>query len=848
MRSPTDLTVTPDLETIRAKRLQFFSQNQSIQDVAMAPKSAAPTSVGLSKDAVSLCNGPVSLEPLQGEAELDPLLLQNSGVPEHQKLRHVLSWAQNFIRTGPTGPPATGQSQGPPINTDHVTHTECSHVTLADSRDIPTRQILPSPQIYLSQSGPVSQPSPLPRPLTEPYFEPQIDPLFQAFPNSHSVSLPGLHSQHGMSVYETYLMCVARLSCRQMQDQEETLTNTPSVCTTPEPTANTPAHHSTTELAAKAAHGLVATELTKNFYGDDTTTEITANMTVENETVMVNPNSPANHTTAELAANTSADHSITETTPDTSDDRLIAELLVPNREEDMDKVQTRCHSGSDEEKRQSNDERKPAGSRPRQAISSGTSRRRRFWEKSSILWSSFPEGTLLPRMKRSNWPAATSCSVADSSPQDSSSGPDFCPLHDSICSETLQHHVPGGTVRSCWFSLPDELWMDILKLMSHRDLCRVAQTCQRLCRLANDRTLWQVVIIENSRNLNADWLSSIGRRGPRSLALYRCTDERVTPRGLEKLFAGSGRSLRELRIGGCSGPGLHGDKLLLPCSRYCTHLTNVDVSWTGATDISISALATATSSLETLVVNGCNITDRVFKIIVRRHGGSLCRLEVFGCRGLSAPCVSAVATGCPNLRVLNLGKLPKMTEACLTFITSHLKHLTSLDLTGLAVVQDQTVHQVSCQCPELQNLTLRCCPAITDRSLIEIGTYSTSIRYLDVSGCSAVTDLGIQAISMACRHLQYLDLSSTKTSSKGVRHLASYGSRHLHTLKISFCYICQDTLRKLCRYHKGLRLLHLYGACDFHNVLELRLLNPNLEAKCDLTCVTPPGQLCLSHT
>ncbi|KAJ8413927.1 hypothetical protein AAFF_G00065250 [Aldrovandia affinis] len=316
----------------------------------------------------------------------------------------------------------------------------------------------------------------------------------------------------------------------------------------------------------------------------------------------------------------------------------------------------------------------------------------------------------------------------------------------------------------------------------------------------------------------------------------------VTPQGLEELFAQSNGSLRELRIMSCSGSGLHGDRLLLPCSRHCPHLTDVDVSWTGATDTGITALASATASLESVLVNGCCITDRAFKVLIRRHGGSLCRLEVFGCRSLSAACLSVMATSCPNLKVLNMGKLPKVTEACLTHITAHLKRLTSLNLTGLHVVRDRIVHLIVRRCPELRCLTLRCCPHITDRSLTEISTYSATIRYLDVSGCSAVTDLGIQAIAMACHHLQYLDLSSTKTSNKGVCLLASYCSRHLHTVKLSFCYICQDSLLKLCRYCKGLRLLHLYGACDFHNARELRLVNPGLEAKCDLACKTRPGQ------
>ncbi|XP_035236352.1 uncharacterized protein LOC118207127 [Anguilla anguilla] len=616
------------------------------------------------------------------------------------------------------------------------------------------------------------------------------------------------------------------------QTTAELHANTPADHTIAELPANTPLDHTTAELHANTPAVYSTMDLPADTPADHTTTEL--------------PTYSPDHTTTDLPADTSADHTTTKRPANTPADCTTTERPGPAPAEAPEREahsggQDGCRRGSDEGKKRTVEGKKPAGSAPRRAISAGSSRRRRFWEKSSMLWSSYPEWTLLPSMKPSNRPAATSSSVADCPPRDSALSPDPSPLKDSV--RPPHHHgQPGGTVFEQWLSLPDELWMGILKLMSHGDLCHVAQTCHRLCRLANDRTLWQVVRIENSTCLNADWLSSIGRRGPGSLTLYRCTDKEVTPRGLEELFAQSGGSLRELRIVSCSGPGLHGDKLLLPCSRHCARLTDVDVSWTGATDTGVAALASATSSLESVVINGCNITDRVFKIIAKRHGGSLHRLEVFGCRGLSAPALRVMATDCPDLKALNLGKLPKITEACLTSITGRLRRLTSLDLTGLAVVRDHTVHLIARQCPELQDLTLRSCPSVTDRSLIEISTYSASIRYLDVSGCSAVTDLGIQAISMACQCLQYLDLSSTKTSNKGVRLLASYGSRQLHTVKLSFCYICQDSLRKLCRYHRGLRLLHLYGACDFHNVQELRRISPSLEAKCDLTCATPPGR------
>ncbi|KAI1900115.1 hypothetical protein AGOR_G00046700 [Albula goreensis] len=728
---PTDTPRTPHLDILRAKRLQFFSGTQSSHDVpSHAPSTSNPSEApreGVSTPQAGLCdlpvsqsNGPVSqndgpvsqsnrpasLDLLQDEAGLDLLLLQDTAVPEHRKLRHVLAWAQNYIRTDPViGPrePWSREDHRTALKSDHVTSAKTAHVS----------PIYGDHETHTKGNR-----------VTRTTIE-------------ESTRQPRLLPQPGLSVYETYLMCAARLSGGESEGHTE---------------PQLPGRQEAGGLRQQQHH----------------------------TSAPVSPGESAEQ--AEESRHDSGDS----TTSDLSADCVTKEIHVA------------------------------ALSRPTRISSSGSSRRRRFWEKSSLLWSSYPEGALLPRLRSSR-------------KRRPPSGPR--PLRASP-----ELHAGRGRCPDSVAVLPDELWMAILKLLPPGDLSCVAQTCHRLCGLANDRTLWEVVKIENSTCLNADWLSSIGRRGPRSLTLYRCTDAHVTQWGLEQLFAQSKGSLRELRITRCSGPGLHGDRLLLPCSLHCPRLTDVDVSWTGATDAGISALASATTSLRGVVLNGCCITDTAIKILIRKHGASLCRLEVFGCRNLSAACLSAMATSCPNLKVLNMGKLPRVTEACLTHISTRLKQLTSLNLTGLPEVRDRSVHLIARRCPELQSLTLRCCPNVTDRSLTEIGTYSATIRYLDVSGCSAVTDLGVQAIAMACRYLQYLDLSSTKISNKGVRLLASHCSTHLHTLKLSFCYICQDSLRKLCQRCKGLRLLHLYGACDFHSSQELRDINQYLETKCDLTC------------
>ncbi|XP_066567192.1 uncharacterized protein LOC136754885 isoform X2 [Amia ocellicauda] len=470
---------------------------------------------------------------------------------------------------------------------------------------------------------------------------------------------------------------------------------------------------------------------------------------------------------------------------------------------------------------------------------------KRYWKKSSIAWSSYGPGELKPRSNLTNRPlSAGRCrtSGTETPPQKTTTQAGAVQRNfvtNVFPNPRKQKLVTGDDDHISWLSLPDELWILILSMISHKDLSKVAQTCRRFHRLADDKTLWQVVQIENSVSLNDNWLSSIGRHCPQSLTLYRCQGEAITDGGLDDLFSQCKDSLKELNITSCSGPKLNGNSVLVHCSRHCINLKSADISWTGATDTGIKSLVNACPSLQSLAVNGCQMTDDALNALVKGHGKSLNRLEMFGCHALSAKCMRSLADECPNLKVLNIGQIPKITDICLAHMIPRFKHLTWLNVTGLNVVRDRTVHYIARHCPKMDSLILSSCPLVTDVSLVEISTYLPTIRYLDVSGCRKVTDTGVQAIALTCHHLQYLDLSSTGAAKRGVCLLANYCSRSLECLKLSFCKaLSEDSVKKLCRNCKRLKLLHLYGCHSIRNVKDIREINHKVEVHHDLSLST----------
>ncbi|XP_028604653.2 uncharacterized protein LOC114606489 isoform X3 [Podarcis muralis] len=468
---------------------------------------------------------------------------------------------------------------------------------------------------------------------------------------------------------------------------------------------------------------------------------------------------------------------------------------------------------------------------------------KRCSERSSTVCSSFTQRELKPRSQHTQRPAQTSERTRKGSYKSQSrpsSGTELRQEHETAVKEydeiNTEWHSDSKLLP--WLLLPDELWLCIFSLLTHKDITRVSQVCQRFYRLAGDESFWKEIHLTNCHCLNDEWLISLGSRHPQCFTLDHCHDEaqRITDAGLKQFFQHCGESLKELNIKSCSGPGFRGDKVLLRASTFCHNLTTVDISWTGATDSGLIALVASSVRLQCLSTNGCRITDDAVTALIEKHGKSLKKLEILGCHALTDKCLRSVAVKCPDLEVLNVGRIHKITEECLSKVISSMKKLTSVNLTGLNMVRDCVVHLIVKKCPKLESLVLNSCSQVTDISLLEISIGLPAIRYLDVSGCKEVTDIGVQALAGRCRKLSFLDLSSTATSKRGVCLLASFCFRTLECVKLSFCKnISLDAVVKLCKNCKRLKILHLYGCHFVPDLDSIKRINKNVEVLHDLT-------------
>ncbi|XP_026530649.1 LOW QUALITY PROTEIN: uncharacterized protein LOC113416787 [Notechis scutatus] len=466
---------------------------------------------------------------------------------------------------------------------------------------------------------------------------------------------------------------------------------------------------------------------------------------------------------------------------------------------------------------------------------------KKHWERANISCSSYTQRELKPRSQCVRRPATGKKLMRKNnynSQNQTSSGTQCRLQYENASQDYNKLNMKSDCSLTPWLLLPDELWLCIFSLLTHKDISRISQVCRHFYQLAGDKFLWKKIQLKDCHCLNNDWLISLGKHHPECFTLDHCHDKdhRISEVGLKQFFQYCEGYLKELSIKNCSGSGYKGDRILLHASTFCYNLAVVDISWTGTTDFGLDALVKGSRSLQSFSANGCQITNESVMALIGKHGKSLKKLEMFGCQAITDKCLKSISTKCLGLEVLNIGRVHRISQDCLVQTVNSLQKLTSLNVTGLEMMRDSLVHYIV-KCPKLDCLVLNSCAHITDISLIEISRDLPGIRYLDVNGCKDVSDIGVQALARNCHKLSYLDLSSTATSKRGVCLLANFCFNTLKCLKLSFCRnISLDAVVKLCKNCKRLQILHLYGCRFIPDLESITKVNKTVKIFHDLTC------------
>lgn len=173
-----------------------------------------------------------------------------------------------------------------------------------------------------------------------------------------------------------------------------------------------------------------------------------------------------------------------------------------------------------------------------------------------------------------------------------------------------------------------------------------------------------------------------------------------------------------------------------------------------ATDIRLAAIAVGTATrggLGKLSVRGSNST-----------------------RGVTDLGFSAIAHGCPSLRVLSLWNVPSTTDQALFEIAKECHLLEKLDLCQCPTISNKGLIAIAENCPNLNSLTIESCSNIGNESLQAIGRCCPKLNSITIKDCPLIGDQGIASLlssaSLALRKVRLQSLNITDFSLAVIGH------------------------------------------------------------------------------
>lgn len=183
----------------------------------------------------------------------------------------------------------------------------------------------------------------------------------------------------------------------------------------------------------------------------------------------------------------------------------------------------------------------------------------------------------------------------------------------------------------------------------------------------------------------------------------------------------------------------------------------------------------------TRCLEGKKVTDlRLAAIAVgTATRGGLGKLSIRGnnsTRGVTDLGLSAIAHGCPSLRVLSLWNVPSIGDEGLLKIAKECHLLEKLDLCQCPSISNKGVIAVAQNCPNLTALTIESCSKIGNESLQAIGRYCPKLQSITIKDCPLIGDQGVASLlSSASSVLSKVRFQALKITDFSLAVIGHYG-------------------------------------------------------------------------
>ncbi|KAL5975851.1 Transcription factor COE2 [Asimina triloba] len=221
-----------------------------------------------------------------------------------------------------------------------------------------------------------------------------------------------------------------------------------------------------------------------------------------------------------------------------------------------------------------------------------------------------------------------------------------------------------------------------------------------------------------------------------------------------------------------------------------------------ATDVRLASIAVGTSGhggLGKLLIRGSNATRRVTDL------------------GLSA-----IARGCPFLRVLSLWNVPSVSDEGLSEIANGCPMLEKLDLCQCPLISDKGLIAVAQNCPSLTELTIESCLKIGNGSLQAIARSCPKLRSISIKNCPLVGDQGVAALVSASAGLTRIKLEAVKITDVSLAVIGYYG-KAVEDLSIASLHCITERGFWALGHASGLQKLKTFTITSCQGVTDLGL-------------------------
>ena len=307
-------------------------------------------------------------------------------------------------------------------------------------------------------------------------------------------------------------------------------------------------------------------------------------------------------------------------------------------------------------------------------------------------------------------------------------------------------------------SIPKELQLHILSLLSHSDLMSVSLTCRRLKDAARDPALWRKLTLEYERIKN----KTVACREHVS----RCT------------------SLKEIFIKGNTWNS-NEEKIMSVFMKAKDTLTSIDIS----SRISVSSLKKISKMTqlrklafraEKVKVDGIyslaslielrSLEFRWINVEYMNEWANLFthlkKLEEVELYYISDEVVERLVVNNPNLCHLNISGSPRLTSLSVNLIAENCSQLTHLEIALCFGFSSSDIQKLIRAFPKLTHANFSC-TKIDDTTLGLLSQNCPELESLNLFLCENVSELGVEGFITATGKLKYLNIRHLGASNPG---------------------------------------------------------------------------------